>query len=235
MPGCPAEATNPLVTIEVASGTYPGPVTVRIPARATPAAGTHARTLVVISPDGTRAIGVLGIHLAACTAGVYVPVDLNSSGVGVGWVRATGVSRLGGLIRRGEMTKIPHVLAMGMPYAILGSGHVWPATFDHDGGAPGSVPEGCSGDPFRDDAARKPQPARPCHLRRALALRGHVVDQTGGGAATLYPSRRRMRAASPRRWPTRAWSCRCSNGVTNNTPTAVRGPGARQPPPGSVS
>ena len=181
-----AEVTDPLVTIEVASGTYPGPVTVRIPASATPAAGTDAH-LVVISPDGTRASEFWALDLAARTAGVYVPVDLNSSGVGVGWVRATGVSLLGGLIRRGEMTKISHALAMGMPYAILGSGHVWPAIFDDDGGAPGSVPEGS----LLAIPSGTPPPAGLSPLGRAIfdALShygAYVVDQTGGGAATLY-------------------------------------------------
>jgi hypothetical protein len=225
-----ASATDPLVTVDVASGNFPGPVTLRVPASAAPAAGADAH-LVVISPDGTRASEFWLLDLAARTAGVYLPVDLQGSGVGLGWVRATGVSLLGGLIRRDEMTNIPHALALGLPYDLLGDGHVWPAISDDDGGAPGTAPEGSL-------LAIPPGTPRPAGLSPlggaifdALSRYGaYVVDQSGGGAAVLCaePSADAsrvnaaltdMRAVMP-----------LLRRVTNNSPATVGGPGERLAP-----
>jgi hypothetical protein len=225
-----ASATDPLVTIDATGGSFPGPVTVRIPASAAPAAGTDAH-LVVISPDGTHASEFWLLDLTARTAGVYLPVDLEGSGVGLGWVRATGVSLLGGLIRRGEMTKIPHALAVALPYGLLGDGHVWPAISDDDGGAPGTAPEGSL-------LAIPPGTPRPAGLSPlggaifdALSHYGaYVVDQSGAGAATFVaepsadaPSVNAaltdMRVVMP-----------LLRRVTNNSAVAVGGPGTRVAP-----
>ena len=104
-----ASASDPLVTINAVSGTNIGPVTVRIPANAQPAAGTD-KHLVVISPDGLSSDEWEGLDLSTRTAYVYIHVDLEGSGVGIGWARATGVSELGGLIRKEEVAGgvIPH-------------------------------------------------------------------------------------------------------------------------------
>jgi hypothetical protein len=225
-----ASTTDPLVTITAKSGTFPGPVTLRMPASATPAAGTDAH-LVVISPDGTTASEFWALDLAARTAGVYLPVDLKGSGVGIGWVRATGVSLLGGLIRHGEMTSIPHALAIGLPYELLGAGHVWPAISNDDGGAPGSAPEGSL-------LAIPPGTPRPAGLSPlggaifdALSRYGaYVVDQTGAGAATLY--------AEPSADAARVTAALADlravmpllRRVTNNSPSTVGGPGTRLGP-----
>jgi hypothetical protein len=225
-----AAATDPLVTIDVKSGTHPGLVTLRVPADAAPAAGTDAH-LVVISPDGTRSSEFWTLDLTSHTAGVYLPVDLSGPGTGLGWVRATGVSLLGGLIRKEETTSIPHALAISLPYNILGSGHVWPAISDDDGGAPGFVPEGSL-------LAIPPGTPRPSGLSPlggaifdALSRYGaYVVDQTGAGTATFYAEPTTdaksvsagindMRTVMP-----------LLRRVTNNTSSAVGGPGTRLAP-----
>jgi hypothetical protein len=138
---------------------------------------------------------------------------------------------LGGLIRSGEMTTIPHALAMALPYNVLGSGHVWPAISDDDGGAPGFVPEGS----LLAIPAGTPRPAGLSPLGNAIfdALSHYgtyVVDQSGAGAATLY--------AEPTADPT-AVSAGLNDmravmpllrRVTNNTASTVGGPGTRLAP-----
>ncbi len=206
-------------------------MTLRIPASARAAAGTDAH-LVVIAPDGLHANEFWSLDLNARTAGVTIPVDLKGSGVGIGWVRATGVSSLGGLIRSSELTKIPHALAIALPYNVLGNGQVWPATSNDDGGAPGFVPEGS----LLAIPAGTPRPAGLSPLGNAifdaLAHYGaYVADSTGGsGAAVLFvepaasqppvdAARADMRSIMP-----------LLRRVTNNSPATLGGPGTRLAP-----
>ena len=223
-----AAAGDPLVTIDVSGGTYPGPVTLRLPASARPAAGTDAH-LSVISPDGLHANEFWALDVGARTAGVTIPVDLKGSGVGIGWVRATGVSLLGGLIRSSETTNIPHALAIALPYHLLGNGHVWPAISNDDGGAPGTAPEGS----LLAIPAGTPRPGGLSPLANAIfdALSrygAYVVDSTGSSDATVLFTE-----------PTMATSMvDAARGdvakilpslrrITNNGPLTIGGPGSR--------
>jgi hypothetical protein len=225
-----AAATDPLVTINVKAGSHPGPVTLRIPADAAPAAGSDAH-LVVISPDGTRSSEFWTLRLASNTAGAYLPADLSGPGVGLGWVRATGVSLLGGLIRAGELTNIRHALAISLPYTVLGPGHVWPAISDDDGGAPGFTPEGS----LLAIPAGTPRPAGLSPMGGAIfdALSrygAYVVDQSGAGAATLYAEPAADAAVVSAALPDMRSVLPLLRRVTNNTPSTVGGPGTRLAP-----
>jgi hypothetical protein len=223
-----ASAGDPLVTIAVSGGTFPGPVTLRIPAGARPAAGTDAH-LAVISPDGLHANEFWDLDLGARTASVTIPVDLKGSGVGIGWVRATGVSLLGGLIRSGETTTIPHALAIALPYYLLGSGDVWPAISNDDGGAPGTAPEGS----LLAIPAGTPRPAGLSPLGNAIfdALSrygAYVVDSTGGSDATVLFTEPTMSASlvDAARGDV-AKILPSLRRITNNGPSTVGGPGSR--------
>jgi hypothetical protein len=225
-----ASASDPLVTINVGGGTFPGPVTLRIPAGAQAAAGGDAH-LVVVSPDGLHSDEFWALNLTARTAGVYIPVDLRGSGFGIGWARATGVSLLGGLIRSNETTAITHALAISLPYNLLGNGNVWPAISNDDGGAPGTAPEGS----LLAIPKGTPRPAGLSPLGSAIfdALSrygAYVVDQTGGGAAVFYaePSTNAgtVNAAAADMKTVMPLLLR----ITNNTPSTVGGPGTRLAP-----
>jgi hypothetical protein len=223
-----ASASDPLVTINVSGGTFPGPVTLRIPAGARPAAGTDAH-LAVISPDGTHANEFWALDLGARTAGVTIPDDLKGSGVGIGWVRATGVSLLGGLIRSSETTNIPHALAISLPYSLLGSGHVWPAISNDDGGAPGTAPEGS----LLAIPAGTPRPAGLSPLGNAIfdALSrygAYVVDSTGGSDATvLYTEPTMSSSAVDGALGDVAKILPTLRRITNSGPSSLGGPGSR--------
>ena len=223
-----ASAGDALVTINVSGGTFPGPVTLRIPASARPAAGTDAH-LAVISPDGLHANEFWALDLGARTAGVTIPVDLKGSGVGIGWVRATGVSLLGGLIRSNETTNIPHALAISLPYHLLGNGHVWPAISNDDGGAPGTAPEGS----LLAIPAGTPRPAGLSPLGNAIfdALSrygAYVVDSTGASDATvLYTEPTMAPSAVDAAIGDVAKILPSVRRVTNNGPSAIGGPGTR--------
>jgi hypothetical protein len=228
VPVARASSGDPLVTIAVSGGTFPGPVALRIPASARPAAGTDAH-LAVISPDGLHANEFWDLDLGARTASATIPVDLKGSGVGIGWVRATGVSLLGGLIRSGETNSIPHALAIALPYHLLGNGNVWPAISNDDGGAPGTAPEGS----LLAIPAGTPRPAGLSPLGNAIfdALSrygAYVVDSTGSSDATsLY--------AEPTMSPSMVDGARGDvakilpslRRITNNGPSSVGGPGTR--------
>jgi hypothetical protein len=223
-----ASAGDPLVTINVSGGTFPGPVTLRIPAGTRPAAGTDAH-LAVISPDGTHANEFWALDLGARTAGVTIPVDLEGSGVGIGWVRATGVSLLGGLIRSSETSNIPHALAISLPYSLLGSGHVWPAISNDDGGAPGTAPEGS----LLAIPAGTPRPAGLTPLGNAIfdALSrygAYVVDSTGGSDATvLYTEPTMSSSAVDGALGDVAKILPTLRRITNSGPSSMGGPGSR--------
>ena len=204
-----AAASDPLVTINVSSGTTPGPVSLHLPADAQPAAGADAH-LVVITPDGGFADEFWALNLNADTAGTSIHTDLAGSGVGIGWCRATGVSLLGGLIRPGEMTAIPHVLAIALPGNLLGGGYVWPA-ISTDAGGPGFVPEGS----LLAIPAGTPKPAGIERagfgdLRRARSLRRLCRRPVRRGCCRpLRGPRRERRTRSTRRAATCPPSCRC--------------------------
>jgi hypothetical protein len=225
-----ASASDPLVTIAVSAGSHPGPVTLRIPAGTAPDPGTDAH-LVVIGPDGLHSDEFWALDLRARTAGAYLPVDLRGPGMGLGWVRATGVSLLGGLIRSGETTSIPHALAISLPYELLGTGHVWPAISDDDGGAPGFVPEGSL-------LAIPPGTPRPAGLSPlgnaifdALSRYGaYVVDQCGSGTATLYAEPTTSATAVSAALTDMRSVMPLLRRVTNNSATNVGGPGMRLAP-----
>lgn len=226
-----ASASDPLVTVTATGGSFPGPVTLRIPPGARAAAGSDGH-LVVISPDRLHANEFWTLDLVSRTAGVNLPVDLRGSGVGIGWVRATGVSALGGLIRSQETGTIRHALAIALPWSVLGSGHVWPAISDDDGGAPGFTPEGS----LLAIPAGTPRPPGLSPLGNAIfdafsRYGAYVVDTTGGsGAAAVVaepstpasatgPAASDMRAVMP-----------LLRRVTNNSPSTVGGPGGRLAP-----
>jgi hypothetical protein len=148
-----ATASDPLVTLkDVVHG---GSWKVRIPASANAAAGTDAN-MAVIQPDGT-AIDIWRLIRRSSTSMEADSVafsDIRSSGLGPrAGIRASGLSSLGGLIRRWEVDPtdpnytdgvIRHALAMSVPPGMLlhtsGSagwgadgtglekGYVWPAT-----------------------------------------------------------------------------------------------------------
>jgi hypothetical protein len=223
-----ASASDPLVTIDVDGGTYPGPVTLRIPTSAHPAAGTDAH-LAVISPDGLHANEFWALDLGARTAGVTIPVDLRGSGVGIGWVRATGVSLLGGLIRSTESSDIPHALAISLPYYLLGNGQVWPAISNDDGGAPGTAPEGS----LLAIPAGTPRPAGLSTLGNAVfdALShygAYVVDSTGGSDATvLYAEPTMAPSTVGAAIGDMAKILPSLRRITNNGPSTTGGPGSR--------
>jgi hypothetical protein len=226
-----ASASDPLVTINVTGGTYPGPVTLHLPTTARPAAGTDMH-LAVISPDGTHSDEFWSLDLASRSAGVYIPVDLAGSGVGIGWARATGVSLLGGLIRSDETTAIPHALAMSLPYTLLGDGNVWPAISNDDGGAPGFVPEGS----LLAIPAGTPRPSGLSPMGNAIfdALThygAYVVDQTGGGSAAVFYTEPSTDASSVDAAVTdMSQVMPLLRRVTNNSPTSTGGPGNRLAP-----
>jgi hypothetical protein len=221
-----ASANDPEVTITASSGTNPGAHTTRIPVTAMPANGSDMH-MVVIAPDHESDDEWWELNLATHTAGVYLHVDLTGSGVGIGYVRATGVSLMGGLIRSAEINadSIPHVLAMGAPGGLTGKTcPIWPAiTCDAAGeGALVAIPPGT------------PEPAGLSPLGAAIfdALRrygAYNVDQTGGGAVVFYAeqsgpdelvpialARVDLQAITP-----------LLRIVTNDGPSAVGGPGKR--------
>ena len=226
-----ASTGDPLVTIAVSGGTYPGPVTVRIPAGARPAAGTDAH-LAVISPDGLHANEFWSLDLGTRTAGTTVPVDLKGSGVGIGWVRATGVSILGGLIRNGETTNIPHALAIALPYQLLGNGQVWPAISNDDGGALGTAPEGS----LLAIPVGTPRPAGLSPLGNAIfdALSrygAYVVDSTGSSDATvLYTEPTMAPSTVDAARGDMAKILPSLRRIANNGPSTIGGPGTRLAP-----
>ncbi len=148
-----ATNSDPVATI---TQTWDGPVTARVPANASPAAGTD-RHLHVIQPDGRTIIemfDVTRVSATSLTAGRIEVVDLFSSGLGPdNGTRAYGGSAVGGLIRRWEVDPtdprytdgvIRHAIAIALPAGMLrysggnagydangfgtAAGYVWPAT-----------------------------------------------------------------------------------------------------------
>ena len=224
-----ASASDPLVTITARSGTNPGPTTVRIPSNAQPAVGTD-RHMVVITPDHSGTDEWWDLDLGARTAGTYIHADLQGSGFGIGWVRATGVSLMGGLIRPAEVLagKIPHVLAFAAPGGTTGTAcPIWPATTCDAGGEGAliAIPPGT------------PKPAGLSTLGSAIfdtlqQYGAYNVDQTGGGTDAFYvePTGSSVQAQVDAARSDMATIMPLMRIVTNNGPSSVGGPGTRLAP-----
>jgi hypothetical protein len=179
-----AGESDPMVTM-----TRPGheDVHFRLPAGATPAAGTD-RHLHVVDPSGRwldESWDTQGVP-PLLTTGYHVRTDLYGPGVGQGGVRAYGGSAIGGLIRTWELDagSIRHAIALGITGDQLKSGPVWPATAQ-DGNASGYH----GGTPMGTLAAIPPSVdvsglgLSPAGLALARALQdygAYVVDQTYG-------------------------------------------------------
>ena len=119
---------------------------------------------------------------------MYIHTDLRGPGTGIGWVRATGVSLLGGLIRESEMTSIPHALAIALPEALLAPGFVWPA-ISGDAHGSGFVPEGSLLAIPRGTA--KPGGLSPLGSAIFDALTNYgayVVDKAGASVLVVEPT-----------------------------------------------
>jgi hypothetical protein len=163
-------------------------VSIRVPANATPAAGTD-RHLHVIDPTGhyVDENWHVGGTFPNLTTGYHVRTDLYGPGVGEGGVRAYGGSAIGGLIRTWELQQgsIRHALAIAITNSQLERGPVWPATLeDGDAGSTyaGQVPMGTlAAIPSSVNVAGLGLSPTGLALARALQNYGaYVVDRTYG-------------------------------------------------------
>jgi hypothetical protein len=163
-------------------------VSIRVPANATPAAGTD-RHLHVIDPTGhyVDENWHAGGTFPSLTTGYHVRTDLYGPGVGQGGVRAYGGSAIGGLIRTWELQQgtIGHALAIAITNSQLKRGPVWPATTE-DGDAAstyaGQVPMGTlAAIPSSVNVDTLGLTPTGLAMARALQRYGaYVVDRTSG-------------------------------------------------------
>jgi hypothetical protein len=211
-----ATTSDPLVEIRTA---YEGTKWARIPAAAVPAGGTDSN-MAIIQPDGSTwdvwwAEWV--VPGAILDVGRAETTTLASSGLGPqAGIRASGLSTLGGLIRRWEVDPtdpaytdgvIRHAVALSIPSGMLrydggpagydaagygtARGYVWPAT-EQDYDSPwtygGAVPMGTMvAIPKSVDITRLGLGPEALALARALQdYGGYVVDRAGDGTVAFY-------------------------------------------------
>lgn len=93
--------------------------------------GDYDAAMSIIQPDNTHAAEMyrFGTSSSGYTSDTFNLTDLTGSGVEQGWLRASGASYLGGLIRKSDLAKgsINHALAMAIPEGELHMGPMWPA------------------------------------------------------------------------------------------------------------
>jgi hypothetical protein len=222
-----ASASDPWNTVN-------GNLRYQIPDGARPAIGSDAH-MQVIDPthhfvDECWQMTAAGYHAWNCT--YHVRVDLRSSGVGAGGVRAYGGSAIGGLIRVGELQSghIPHALAVALDVRQQNRSNpvVWPATSsDCACMYSGSVPMGALAaiPPWVDINSLGLSPAGLVLARAAQDYGAYDTDSNNNGltayaepAAEGMPQLNAMRSD----WATIARQMRP---VTNNTPSSVGGGG----------
>jgi hypothetical protein len=209
----------------------------RIPASATPAAGTDQH-LHVVEPNGRwlhETWNTTGTSPTYAT-GYHVLTDLTGPGMGQGGVRAYGGSAIGGLIRRWDLDEgaIRHALALAITGNQLQSGYVWPATAQ-DGNAAstyfGSLPMGSYvAIPPTVDVEVLPISSAGKVLARALQTYGaYVVDRAG--AFTFFAEPTLSGDARVTAMRNDLAAIRATLGVvTNNSASNVNGGGVRRAP-----
>jgi hypothetical protein len=211
-----ATAADP--EVRLVDGLHGEETRIRVPAGALPAEGTDSN-MAIIQPDG-RTVDIWSAHWVGndridCLR--FESTTLAGSGLGPqAGIRASGVSSIGGLIRRWEVDPsdpaytdgvIRHALAVSLPSEMLlytggdpgydangfgtSKGYVWPAT-EQDWDAPwtygGTIPMGSMlAIPKSVDLDALGFTPEAEAVARALQDYGaYVVDRAGGGTVAIY-------------------------------------------------
>jgi hypothetical protein len=211
-----ATAGDPLVTLEDA--VHGERTQILIPSGAVPAAGSDSN-MAILQPDGTT-VDVWSVHWVNSTTlsvSRFERTSLSGSGLGPqAGIRASGLSSIGGLIRKWEIDPtdpgytdgvIRHAVAISVPSGMLrydgGSpgydadgygtalGYVWPATeqdYDSPWSYGGALPMGSLvAIPRSVDITQLGLNAQTLAIARALQdYGGYIVDRAGDGTVSLY-------------------------------------------------
>jgi hypothetical protein len=211
-----ASASDPLVELRT---DWEGSKYARIPASAVPAQGTDSN-MAIVQPDGTTWdvwTATWVVPGKVLKVGRAETTSLTGTGLGPqAGIRASGLSSIGGLIRRWEVDPtdpaytdgvIRHAIALSLPSGMLrydggspgydgagygtASGYVWPAT-EQDYDSPwtygGPVPMGTMvAIPRSVDVTKLGLGPEALALARALQdYGGFVVDRAGDGTVAFY-------------------------------------------------
>jgi hypothetical protein len=198
----------------------------------------------IYQPNGTVADEYYQYRNPSAPYYTHVVTDLRGSGVGVGWIDATQMSQLGGLVRLWDLQHgvIPHALQIALSGTILNKTYVWPA-LSADATASvntGFVPEGALLAIPADATMPAGMSAAGQMIWTALRDYGaYVNDRTdlpswpGAGATVLRAEAAAETAISPARADLAKIGAQL-RWVTNNTTdrgaTNLGGPGNRLAP-----
>lgn len=226
----------------VATVTWPngGTSTHRIPAAVEIAIGTDGSSTIIDGDTAHDYYQMVKVSNTAYTAQYGTSYSLLGSGVGSG-LRASRFGAIGGMIRQGELTNIPHALIVALSPAQLKSGWVWPATLEDEDANNLSDPEHYTGQipmgtligiPGTVDLTTLGLSTEGLACARAFQDYGGYVGDRGAANWVLWaepdlettPGLARMRAdLDDIIWP-------LLRVVTNSTSSTVGGGGTRRQP-----